>query len=181
MSEFDGRLRSGTIYYYADVAARALISRFVMKDPKLGYSIGTFSTSVRNRYIQDMPPEYEGKKEQTLEIQLLSIGDICFVGVPGELCAELGQEIKWHTPFRRAFIAYYSTADFGYICPANFLVAGGYEGNAQRMNSMGGFSLVQCAVESMFALRKKLHPDQILNGEPYPDYLKHPLVHIPEN
>ena len=30
---YDGRLRSGTLYYYADVAARALISRLLLKDP----------------------------------------------------------------------------------------------------------------------------------------------------
>ena len=117
-------------------------------------------------------------KEVSLEIQCLSVGDVCFVGVPGELCAELGQEIKWHSPFRRTFIAYNATAYFSYIVPANFMVSGGYEGSSQRFSARGSLQLVNTAVDAMFELRESLYPSE---GEPYPDGLCLPLVDIPKN
>ena len=155
-------------------------NRFHIEDPVLGGSIKTFTVPIRRKYLDKVHENYKGENGVTLEIQCLSIGDICFVGVPGEVCAELGQEIKWHSPFRKAFIAYYSTADFSYIAPANFLVSGGYEGSTQQFGSMGGFELVKTAVECMFSLRESLHPLQP-GEEPYPDNLDQPLVNIPKN
>ena len=116
----------------------------------------------------------------TLEIQCLAVGDICFVGMPGEVCAELGQEIKWHSPFRKAFIAYYSTSDFSYMAPLNFLVSGGYEGSTQQFGSLGGLELVCTSVKAMLELRNELFPDPP-GAETYPDRLDQPLVDLPPN
>jgi len=154
-------------------------ARFLMEDAKVGGRIGKFTVPIRKQYIGKLAPEYDGLTEATLEIQCLAVGDVCFVGVPGELCAELGQEIKWHAPFRKAFVAYYATAEFSYICPGNFLVSGGYEGKAQAFSSRGGLKLVQCAVDAMYALHEELYPSP--GEEPYPDYLEHPLVCLPPN
>ncbi len=155
-------------------------NRFLIGHTVLGGDIRSFTVPIRKKYLDRVPPEYKGKNDVTLEIQSLSIGDICIVGMPGEVCAELGQEIKWHSPFRKAFIAYYSTSDFSYMCPANFLVSGGYEGSTQQFGAMGGFELVRTAIESMFALRKQIFPDGI-GLEAYPDCLDQPLVDLPRN
>ena len=117
-----------------------------------------------------------GRDDAELEIQCLSIGDVCFVGVPGELCAELGQEIKWHSPFRRTFIAYNSTAYFSYMGPANFLVAGGYEASSQRFGARGGLRLVSTATDALFELRESLYPSE--GEEAYPDDCADTLVNI---
>lgn len=154
-------------------------ARMQFDSPKIGGDIRTFTTPIRKQYIGHIPPEYANKTDVTLEDQTLAIGDICFVGVPGEVCAELGQEIKWHSPFRRAFIAYYSTADFSYITPGNFLVSGGYEGLAQQFSARGGLLMVNTAVDAMYDLREKLYPSD--GDEPYPDYLEHSLVNLPSN
>jgi len=154
--------------------------RFKLESPRLGGDIRTFTVPIRKKFAHRVPPEYRGKSDVTLEIQTLAVGDLCFVGMPGEVCVELGLEIKWHTPFRKAFIAYYSTSDFSYMVPANFLVSGGYEGAAQQFGAMGGFELVRTAVESMFALRRRLFPDPP-DGEPYPDGQNQPLVDIRKN
>ena len=155
-------------------------NRFTLNEPKLGGDVRTFTVPIRRRYLEKVPPEYKGKKDVTLEIQTLAIGDICFVGMPGEVCCELGMEIKWHSPFRKAFIAYYSTSDFSYMAPANFLVSGGYEGSTQQFGSMGGFELVKTAIDSMFSLHQELFPVPE-NEEPYPDNQNQPLVDIPQN
>lgn len=154
--------------------------RFQISEPVLGGRIKSFTVPIRKKFQDRVPPEYKGKPDVTLEIQCFSIGDICFVGMPGEVCAELGQEIKWHSPFKKAFIAYYATSDFSYMCPANFLVSGGYEGSTQQFGSLGGLTLVNTAVEAMFELRRELFPDPP-GEEPYPDRLDQPLVKIPQN
>lgn len=154
--------------------------RFKLEDPVLGGKVRSFTVPVRKKYRDRVPPEYQGKDDVTLEIQCLAVGDICFVGMPGEVCAELGQEIKWHSPFRKAFIAYYATSDFSYMAPLNFLVSGGYEGSTQQFGSLGGLELVCTSVKAMLELRNGLFPDPP-GMEAYPDRLDQPLVDLPPN
>ncbi|MBR2723778.1 MAG: hypothetical protein IKB77_05535 [Lentisphaeria bacterium] len=157
-------------------------NRFKMTDAKVGSIIKTFEVRFRNKYLNNqgaLPPVCRGTEKWTLEIQCVSIGNICFVGVPGELTAELGQEIKWNSPFRRAFIAYNSTAYFDYIVPVNLMVAGGYEGSAQRFRSRDSFKLLTAAVDAMFDLREAVFASE--SDEPYPDNVVTPLVNIPKN
>ena len=157
-------------------------ARFAISDPKLGHAISTFTVPLRKAYrtgVKPLPLPYEGQKDVTLEIQTISIGDIAFVGVPGELCTELGLEIKWHSPFRKTFIAYCATAYFSYLCPANFLVSGGYEAGSQRFSARGGLQLVNTAVEQLFDLHEKLFPSD--PDDPYPDNNFTPLVNILPN
>ena len=152
------------------------------KEAKVGSCIRTFTVPLRKKFRNNpamLPKPYLGRDDVTLEVQCVSIGDICFVGVPGELCAELGQEIKWHSPFRRTFIAYNSTAYFSYIGPANFLVSGGYEGASQRFSARGGLKLLETAADAMFDLRESLYPSQ--SDDPYPDDRFLPLVNILPN
>ena len=100
-------------------------------------------------------PVYAGKKETTVEIQLFTLGEICLVGVPGEMLGEIGQEIKWHSPYRRTFILYNSTAYLSYLPHANAYLAGGYETevNSAYIQPFESLKLVNCAVEGM----RKLH------------------------
>ena len=150
-------------------------------DEKVGSKIGTFTVPMRKFYLQTpkrLPPPYRNREEVTFEVQCVAIGDICFTGVPGELCASLGQEIKWHSPFRRTFIAYDATAYFSYICPGNYLVAGGYEANSQRFSSRGGLLLLNAAVDALYDLREELYPSPEELGEKYPDYVRSPLVSV---
>lgn len=157
--------------------------RFTMKNACVGALIRSFRVPLRKKYRNQpakLPAEYLDQDDVTLDVQCVAIGDVCFVGVPGELCCELGQEIKWHSPFRRSFIAYDATAYFSYISPGNFLVAGGYEGLSQRFSARGGLALLNAATDAMYDLREKLFPN-VDHDEPYPDYLELPLVNISPN
>lgn len=158
-------------------------ARFNMPQCLLGSSIRSFTVPLRNKYKncpKRLPAEYLGSDDVSLEIQCFAIGDICFVGVPGELCCELGLEIKWHSPFRKTFIAYNATAYFSYIVPANFMVSGGYEAVSQRFSARGALKLLNCASDAMFELREKIFPEDE-KEEPYPDYLDGALVNIMPN
>lgn len=157
-------------------------ARFRMKDPKVGALSRNFTAPLRSKYKKGpkaIPADYHNMDEVSLEIQCVSIGDVAFVGVPGELCCELGQEIKWHSPFRRTFIAYNSTAYFSYMGHANMLTAGGYEANSQRFSARSGLVLLKTASDALFDLRETIFPTE--GTEKYPDNLNTPLVNIPQN
>ena len=155
--------------------------RFGMPDAKVGSLSKIVKTTFRKHKFGTLPQFYDDKPVLDMEIQMVSIGDVCFVGVPGELCCELGQEIKWHSPFRKAFIAYQATGHLGYIGSVNMMIAGGYEGNSQQFDSRCGLNIVNAAVDGMFELRESLFPLPEGVEDSYPNYLKGPLVNIPAN
>ena len=148
-------------------------ARFKMENARVGCESRIVTVPLRKR-----PNRTDTGRTAELEMQIVSIGDICFVGVPGELCCELGQEIKWHSPFRRAYIAYAATAYVGYLVSTNMMLAGGYEGNSQRLTARTGLTLVNTAVDAMFALHERQFPEC---GADYPDGMNAPLVDIPAN
>ena len=153
--------------------------RFGMPDAKVGFLSKIVKVPFRKNKIGRLPVFYDDKPVLDMELQLISIGDVCFVGVPGELCCELGQEIKWHSPFRKAFIAYQATGHLGYIGSVNMMISGGYEGNSQCFDSRCGLALVNASVDGMFELRESLFENDA--DDSYPNCLAGPLVNIPAN
>ena len=136
--------------------ARRQPARFKIEDPE----IRALRTRVRVNWRKDnhranggLAPFYQGRESFDLPLQFLSIGDVAFVGVPGEMVAELGQEIKWHSPFKKTFILYCSTAYFAYLCHGNALLSGGYEPWTQIFDSRGGLAIVNAAVDGLYRLK----------------------------
>ena len=144
-------------------------SRFVFAKPRVGGELRSFTSRMRRNWAKTLDME-----TATLEVQGLAFGDVCFVGVPGELVNELGLEIKWNSPFARTFVAYCATGYFGYICPANLQAAGGYEPQDMRFASRDTLKLVSTACDAMFDLRDRLHPEDGKGADPYPDNLNLP-------
>ncbi|MBO4511352.1 MAG: hypothetical protein J5746_01175 [Victivallales bacterium] len=129
-------------------------SLYHLPEPKIQATIENVRLKMRNdeRRHPELPV-YAGQKEIDAEIQLFTLGEVCLVGVPGEMLAEVGQEIKWHSPFRRTFILYNSTAYLSYLPPANAYVAGGYEVGASFIQPFESLKMVNAAVAGM----RKLH------------------------
>ena len=69
------------------------------------------------------------KKEKSLttEIQVLRIGDIYILGLPGEILVEIGLEIKNKAGIENLFIISLSNDAIGYVCPRGAYKEGGYE------------------------------------------------------
>ena len=149
-------------------------ARFVLPEPRLAAVIRTMDVPLLAR-CRDL---FDGDRT-TLEIQCLSIGDIAFVGVPGETVNELGLEIKWHSPFRRTFIAYCATGYFGYISPGNLVAAGGYEPQSQRFPSRDVLRMVGVAVDALSEIRAAAFPADYSGRDPYPDNLELPVLSLP--
>lgn len=175
-------IRLGKAMLAAMVDAPRNPARFKLKEPKVGGLIRIFTAPLRPKF-KDNPKNlasyYLAKGKFESEIQIVSIGDIAFVGLPGEPCAELGLEIKWHSPYRRTYIAYCATGYVDYICPANFLVAGGYEAMTHRFSARNSIDLIKTAVDGLFALRDTIFTADA--KEMYPDNLDLPLVCLPPN
>ena len=131
---------------------------YLIENPKIHASIESVTVKLRRDQQgkrQEMPV-YTGKHETDAEIQLLALNnEVCLVGVPGEMLAEIGQEIKWHSPYRRTFILYNSTAYLSYLPHANAYLAGGYETavNSAYIQPFESLKLVNTAVDGM----RRLH------------------------
>ncbi len=150
------------------------VTRFVLDRPRLGAKIVKLKSRLRAPYRK-----MYGKDDVEMELQIMAIGDIAFVGVPGETVNELGLEIKWHSPFKRTFIAYCATDYFGYMSTANQIAAGGYEPQSQRYASRDTLKLVMTVRDGLFDLRERLFPEDGSADDPYPDNQALPLVNLP--
>ena len=65
----------------------------------------------------------------TAELQVVRLGEVALLGVPGEIFSELGIEIKNSHPMRKALVLGYANHDIGYIPTRQAYGRGGYEIN----------------------------------------------------
>ena len=70
----------------------------------------------------DRTPDYV-----TTEIQVLKLGDIYILGLPGEILVEVGLQIKKRAGLENLFIVTLSNDAVGYVCHSQAYEEGGYE------------------------------------------------------
>ena len=81
----------------------------------------------------DLPAAYQTLKLSKLDgrmkilIQSLAIGDIVFVGLPGEIFTDIGKRIKEGSPYKYTFIISIANGSCGYFPTAKAFSEGGYE------------------------------------------------------
>jgi hypothetical protein len=78
----------------------------------------------------------------TTEIQVLRLGDIYLLGLPGEILVEVGLEIKKRAGVEKLFVISLSNDTIGYVCHSQAYEEGGYE-------SVSGTNLAKGAGEIM--------------------------------
>jgi hypothetical protein len=128
---------------------------FLEKTPEIKTHSEFIEVEFRENGGEEKSSLYKHKKKTKLEIQLLAIGDICFVGTPGEILVEPGLEIKWHSPFRKTIILYNSTAYISYIPHANAYLQEGYESETALLAPSASFEIVSAAIKGMNKLKKQ--------------------------
>lgn len=153
LDEVAGPLARATVHGIIDASRNP--AKFRLDDPKIRSSIRRFPAKFRtDRPDEKRLPRHRGLESTELELQFLAVGDVCFVGVPGELEAGPGLEIKWHSPYRRTWVLYNSTGYNGYFSSANDFVSGGYESSrGQHFEPLTVLDMVNAAVKGMFELR----------------------------
>jgi hypothetical protein len=75
-------------------------------------------------------PKYKGLKSRAGSVHAGRLGDVLFVGVPGELFVEIGLAIKKQSPAPYTYILYNTNAYLSYIPVPKAYEEGGYEPNA---------------------------------------------------
>lgn len=91
------------------------------------------------------------------EIQVMRIGELAIVGIPGELFVELGLQIKQNSLATYTFISETTNDWIGYIVSPGTYQEGGYEvtpGPWSMTNEAGGQIVVKTAIELIFELWK---------------------------
>ncbi len=93
---------------------------------------------------------FQGKTRKTW-IQVILVGDIAFVGVPGELFAELGNEIKRRSPFRYTYVVAIANDYIGYIPDYDAFDLGGHQtwANSSISEKGTGEAIVDTAVRML--------------------------------
>ena len=164
----------------AMIHAKRNPKHFLFGRTRVGGVLRKFESPIRRLYRGKMAPEYNSSEMLPIEVQVIGVGDVCLVGIQGEPVCELGLEMKWHSPFRRAWVATYALGYTGYVSPANFVIQGGYEGGCQISRCRDTLRLVNEAVDAMYELHERLNPEMRgADGEEYPDCLpKPPLVDL---
>ncbi|MFZ2148020.1 MAG: hypothetical protein WAV28_12430 [Sedimentisphaerales bacterium] len=71
--------------------------------------------------------DVDEKNYITTEIQVLRLGDIYILGLPGEILVEVGLEIKRRAGVEKLFVISLSNDTIGYVCHSQAYEEGGYE------------------------------------------------------
>jgi len=91
----------------------------------------------------------------TSEIQVLRLGDIYIVGLPGEVLVEVGLAIKKRAGLEYLFIATLSNDAIGYVCHGAAYDEGGYEPDtATNLAKGAGEIMVEQALELISEIRQ---------------------------
>jgi hypothetical protein len=80
------------------------------------------------------------------EVQVLRIGSVAFVAVPGELFVELGKEIKRQSPFPNTFVIELANDSIGYIPTREAFRQGSYEPTSSALAPGEGERVVEIAL-----------------------------------
>lgn len=90
-----------------------------------------------------------------VEIQVLSLGNIAFVALPGEIFVELGLEIKRKSPFPYTFVIELANGYVGYVPTREAFEEGGYEvmlALTSKLAPMAGEMMVSSVVKLLHSL-----------------------------
>lgn len=93
----------------------------------------------------------------TTEIQLLRLGDICILGLPGEVLAEVGFQIRKRSNLDKLVLVSLCNDAIGYVCHQEAYEEGGYEpGSATHLAKGAGEILIDAALDLIMTREK--HP-----------------------
>ena len=114
---------------------------------------------------EELAPQ-QGEARQT-RLQVIRLGDLVFVGVPGEMFARLGLELRRRSPFRHTCIIGLANENIGYIPDRKAYADGGYQtwmGRHSKLEVGTGEAMVDQAVSMLDALYDAAPPPRRTSG-----------------
>lgn len=94
--------------------------------------------------------------ELATSLTILAIGDIAFVGVPGELFVELGLALRNNRHFAQTFVVGYCNDFIGYLPTRDAYAERGYEVETARVGAGSGELIAATALTALANLHAKL-------------------------
>lgn len=92
----------------------------------------------------------------TTEMQILRLGDVYILGLPGEVLAEVGLEIKKRAGIEKLFVVSLSNDAIGYVCHRRAYEEGGYEpGSATNLAKGAGEIMTEEALDLIKLIRQR--------------------------
>ena len=92
-------------------------------------------------------------RELATAMTVVTVGNLAFVGIPGELFVELGLALKANPHFAQTFVAGYCNDLIGYIPTRAAYPEGGYEVDTARIAAGSGETIVDTALDALAAMR----------------------------
>jgi len=90
----------------------------------------------------------KAKKTLTTEIQVLRIGDVYLLGLPGEVLVEVGLQIKERAGLENLLVISLSNDAVGYVCHSEAYEEGGYEpGSGTNLAKGAGEIMIKHALD----------------------------------
>jgi hypothetical protein len=114
-------------------------------------------SSIYDRAMPDLVAHIVAQGRQSAEVQVLSLNEISFVAVPGELFVQLGFRIKEESRPRRTLIVAFTNGYIGYVPHREAFGRGGYEttfGWGSFLAPEAGDALVECALAQLRSIQE---------------------------
>lgn len=120
---------------------------------------GTSSGQIRTAFATiELPGKRRGEaaaedsRVVSLNITVARMGEVCFVGLGGEILTEIGMAIKAGSPCRHTFVITHCNGSAGYLAPKHLYVEGGYEINSTRFAPQAAEMVVKKAIAMLHEL-----------------------------
>lgn len=108
----------------------------------------------------------QATRELHTHLTILGIGEVGFVGIPGELFVELGMAIKSNSYFKHTFVMGYCNDLAGYFPTREAYELGGYEVETSRVAQGSAEWIAQEALANMAQMRREMAEIQEREEEP---------------
>ena len=99
--------------------------------------------------------EARRRRPYAADLQILTVGPVAFVAVPGELFVELGLAIQQQSPFPQTFVLTFANDHLDYIATRAAFDQGGYEPTSSRLAPEAGEQIVAELTRGLQQLHKR--------------------------
>jgi hypothetical protein len=86
-------------------------------------------------------------EEKDLFVSALALGDMTFVGFPGEPFTDIGRQTKAGSPFAMTMPCCYGNGGEGYFPMMEVFTGGGYEATTSRFKAGAAEKLIETAIK----------------------------------
>ncbi len=120
-----------------------------LNDPEVAssrISSGNFARGCAERALAIVE---SGISSLQVEVQVIRLGELALVAIPGEYFVEFGLQIKQCSPARATFLIELANGSIGYIPTRAAFETGAYEGSSARFNADAGETLAAAALRML--------------------------------